>query len=71
MKLVGMVLVVLGAVGLAYGGLTWTTEKKVVDMGPLQVTHDESHSWPLSPLAGGLCLIAGVALWVSAGRQNA
>jgi hypothetical protein len=70
-KLVGIVLVVLGVVGLAYGGLAWTTTKKVVDMGPLQVTHDETHSVPLPPIAGGVCLIAGVALLVSTGRQHA
>jgi uncharacterized membrane protein YidH (DUF202 family) len=71
MKLIGIVLVVLGVAGLAYGGLAWTTREKVVDMGPLQVTHDKTHSVPLPPVAGGVCLIAGVVLLVSAGREHA
>jgi uncharacterized membrane protein YidH (DUF202 family) len=70
MKLIGIVLVILGVIGLAYGGITWTTKEKVVDMGPLQVTHDKTQSLPLSPIAGGVCLIAGVVLLVAAGRQK-
>jgi uncharacterized membrane protein YidH (DUF202 family) len=70
MKFMGIVLVILGVVGLAYGGLTWTTKEKVVDLGPLQVTHDKTHSVPLPPIAGGICLIAGVVLVVAAGRQK-
>ena len=61
---------VLGVVGLAYGGVTWTTKEKVVDLGPLQVTHDKTQSLPLPPIAGGICLIAGVVLLVAAGRQQ-
>ena len=70
MRIVGIVLVILGVVGLAYGGVTWTTKEKVVDLGPLQVTHDKSQSLPLPPIAGGICLIAGVVLLVAAGRQQ-
>ncbi len=70
MKIIGIVLVVLGVVGLAYGGIQWTTKKKVVDMGPLQVTQNKSESLPLSPIAGGVCLIAGVVLLVAGGRQK-
>jgi len=70
MKLVGIVLVILGVVGLAYGGVTWTTKEKVVDLGPLQVTHDKTQSLPLPPVAGGVCLITGVVLLVAAGRQK-
>ena len=70
MKLVGIVLVILGIVGLAYGGVTWTSKEKVVDLGPLQITHDKTQSLPLPPIAGGVCLIAGVVLLVSTGRQK-
>ena len=70
MKLIGIMLVILGIVGLAYGGITWTTKEKVVDLGPLQVTHDKTQSLPLPPIAGGVCLIAGVVLLVAAGGQK-
>ena len=71
MKLLGTVLVVLGIVGLVYGGMTWTTREKVVDLGPLQVTRDKTQSLPIPPIAGSVCLIAGVVLLVTAGRQKA
>lgn len=70
MKLVGIVLVILGLVGLAYGGMTWTTKEKVVDLGPLEVTHDKTQSLPLPPIAGGVCLIAGVALLLAGARKK-
>lgn len=69
MKLVGMVLIILGVIGLAYGGLTWTTREKVVDLGPLEVTQDKTRSMPIPPIAGGICLVAGVALLVVSGRK--
>lgn len=71
MKLIGIVLIVLGIVGLAYGGITWTTRDKVVDVGPIQVTRDKTQSLPLPPIAGGVCLVAGVILLIAGGRQKA
>jgi hypothetical protein len=70
MKVVGIVLVILGVIGLAYGGMTWTTKEKVVDLGPVQVTHDKTQSIPLPPIVGGVCLAAGVILLVATGRQT-
>jgi hypothetical protein len=70
MKAIGVLLIVLGVVGLAYGGFTWTTREKVVDLGPVQVTQDKTKSLPLPPIAGGICLVAGVLLLVGTGRKN-
>jgi hypothetical protein len=70
MKLVGIALVILGVVGLTYGGISWTTKEKVIDVGPLQVTRDKTQSLPLPPIVGGVCLLAGVVLLVTAGRQK-
>jgi uncharacterized membrane protein YidH (DUF202 family) len=70
MKLIGIVLVVLGIAGLAYGGITWTTREKVIDMGPVQVSRDKTQSLPLAPITGGVCLIAGVVVLVAAGRRT-
>lgn len=71
MKLLGIVLIVLGVVGVLYGGFTWTTKDKVVDLGPVEVTKDEKHSVPLPPIAGAVSLIAGTALIVMSGRKTA
>jgi uncharacterized membrane protein YidH (DUF202 family) len=60
MKLLGIVLIVLGVIGLGYGGISWTQQKKVVDLGPVEVTHDKTESIPIPPIVGGICLVAGV-----------
>jgi hypothetical protein len=62
MKVLGIVLVVVGLVGLIYGGVSWTHREKVVDLGPLEVSHDKHDSAPISPIAGGIALVAGVVL---------
>jgi hypothetical protein len=68
MKLVGLVLIVIGIVGLVYGGITWTHRDPVMDVGPVHVTHDKTKSLPLPPIAGGLALAVGVAVLASSRR---
>lgn len=62
MKVVGLVLVVLGIAGLAYGGLSWTRRDTIIDAGPIEITADKTERVPLPPIAGGLLLVAGVFL---------
>ena len=62
LKVAGILLVVLGIVGLAYGGLSWTSRDTIVDAGPIEITADKTERLPLPPLAGGLLLVAGIAL---------
>lgn len=68
--LVGLVLVVLGLVGVAYGGITYTRHREVAQVGPLHVTASEQHTIPISPIIGGIAIIAGVALIVAVKRAS-
>jgi len=61
-KITGMILIALGLLGLAWGGITYTTREKVVDIGPIHATRDETHNIPLPPIAGAAAVVAGVAL---------
>lgn len=61
-KTLGMILIVLGVVGLAWGGFSYTTREKVVDIGPVDITRDKTHSVPLPPIAGAVALVGGIAL---------
>lgn len=61
-KVIGVILIVLGVVGLAYGGLSWTRRDTIVDAGPIEITADKTERVPLPPIVGGLLLIAGVVL---------
>ena len=59
---VGAILIVLGLIGLAWGGLTYTTRETVVDIGPIHATREQTHSLPVPPVAGALALVGGIAL---------
>jgi hypothetical protein len=61
-KTIGMVLIVLGVIGLAWGGFTYTTQEKVIDIGPIQASVEKTRSIPFPPIAGLLALGGGVAL---------
>jgi hypothetical protein len=61
-RVLGMILIVVGIIGLVWGGFSYTTQKKVLDIGPIQASREEHHSIPLPPLAGGVALIAGIAI---------
>ncbi|MBV9885680.1 MAG: DUF3185 domain-containing protein [Acidobacteria bacterium] len=65
MKPLGLILIVLGVLALMYQGFTYTTHKKVLDVGPIQATKEEHHSVPLPPILGALALIGGVVILVS------
>ncbi|HEY7287635.1 MAG TPA: hypothetical protein VH497_19425 [Vicinamibacterales bacterium] len=68
MKVLGVVLVVLGLIGLIYGGVNWTRKKTVLDAGPVEITTDKHERLPISPIAGTVMLVAGVVLMVRPGR---
>lgn len=61
-KVTGMVLIALGLLGLAWGTFTYTTREKVLDIGPIHATRDETHRVPLSPIAGVVAIVGGIAL---------
>jgi len=61
-SLAGVILIVLGVIALAYQGITYTTHKKVLDIGPIQATKEEHKTIPLPPVLGGIALIGGIAL---------
>lgn len=61
-KALGVILIALGLLGLAWGGFTYTTREKVVDIGPIHATRDEAHRVPMPPLFGAIALIGGIVL---------
>ncbi len=65
-KTIGIILIVVGLFGLAWGGFTYTTREKVVDIGPIHATREKTHEVPLPPIAGAVALIGGIVLLVTA-----
>jgi uncharacterized membrane protein HdeD (DUF308 family) len=70
MKLAGIILIILGVLALAYQGIRYTTQEKLVDIGPLQVTTAEKKNIPLPPIVGGVAIVAGIALIFAERRKK-
>ena len=62
------ILIVVGLIGLAWGGFTYTTKKKVLDLGPIEATREEHHNVPVPPIAGAIALVGGIVL-IAADRR--
>lgn len=70
MKAAGIILIIVGIIALAYGGITYTTHKKVIDMGPIQAEKKESHNIPLPPVLGVLAIVGGGAMLFVGGKSR-
>ena len=68
-KTLGLILIVLGLFGLAWGGFTYTTREKIVDIGPIHASREKTHNVPLPPIAGALALIGGIVLLVARRKE--
>lgn len=68
--LAGIVLVVLGALALAYQGFSYTRHEHVMDVGPMHVTTESQDRIPVPPILGGLALVGGIALLVVGGKKS-
>ena len=68
--LVGIALIVLGALALAYQGITYTTREKVLDLGPIEATREEKKTIPLPPVLGGVALAGGIAVLLAGRRAS-
>jgi hypothetical protein len=68
--LVGVALIILGVIALAYQGITYTTREKIIDIGPLKASVDKEKSIPLPPIVGGLALAGGVILVIVGARRS-
>jgi hypothetical protein len=60
--IVGIILIIVGIVGFALGGFSFTHEKKDVDAGPIQISHEQHKTVPIPPALSVLALIGGIGL---------
>jgi drug/metabolite transporter (DMT)-like permease len=67
--IIGIILIVIGVVGFALGGFSFTKKEKVLDVGPIEATADDKKTVPIPPLLAGLALAGGVVLVVVSARK--
>lgn len=68
--MIGIVLIAVGAVSLAYQGISYTSRETVLDLGPIKATANTQKRIPVPPILGGLALSGGVTLLVGAWRSR-
>jgi uncharacterized membrane protein len=71
LMIVGIVLILLGVAGLVWGGVSYTTREKIVDIGPIQVTAETRKTVPIPLIVGGVVLAGGIVVVVAAKRKAA
>jgi hypothetical protein len=68
-RVIGLVLILLGLAGLAFGGFTYARQKETVDLGPIDITATEKKTVPIPPVAGAIAVAAGLVLILSDRRR--
>lgn len=65
MKIIGIILIIIGLAMIILKGVNFQTQKKVADIGPVQINKTENKhiGWPT--YAGGIVVIVGVVLVVT------
>jgi len=67
---VAILLIVLGALALAYQGIDYTRQRRVLDVGSVHLTAETHERIPLPPILGGLALVGGVVLLLVGARNS-
>ena len=69
LSILGIILIIFGVFVLASEGITYTKTEKVIDIGPIEATAKHQKTIPISPIAGGASVAAGVALVIAGARR--
>jgi hypothetical protein len=70
MKIVGIVLIAIGLIALAYGGISYTKREKVLDIGPIEATAERRKTIPLPPVLGAVALAGGIVLIIAGSKRR-
>lgn len=71
MRILAIVLIILGTLGLLYQGFTFVAPEKVLDIGALKVFAEKEHTVWIPPVVSAVAIVSGVALLVVGGRRSA
>lgn len=69
MRILGITLIVLGVLGLLYGGFSYTRRRDTVRVGPMSATIEQRESVPVPPILGGIAVVGGIALLLLVRRK--
>jgi len=69
-SLIGIVLIVLGGIALAYQGFNYTHQEKVLDLGPIHATAEKQEHISVPPVLGGVVLVGGIVLLIYGNKKD-
>jgi hypothetical protein len=70
-RIIGIILIAIGIIAVAYGGYTsYTTKENVAKLGPIEINKHEEHPVPLGPIIGGVCVVGGLILVLSGNKKS-
>jgi hypothetical protein len=61
-RIIGIILIALGLLGVVANGFSYTKRETVIDAGPFKASADVKKTVPISPLVGGIMLVSGLVL---------
>ena len=70
MRIIGLLLIAAGIIGLFITGISYTTTEEVVDAGPLEVEQEKEQEIPITPVASGVLIVVGGVLTVVGFRRS-
>ncbi len=68
-KLIGIILIVAGCLGLVYGGFSYTKETTGVKLGPIEIKVQEKETVNVPLIVSAGVIVIGVFLLVAVGRK--
>ena len=68
--IIGAILIVIGIIGFAVGGFSFTHEHQDAKIGPLDIEHKQTSTVPIPPILSGVALVGGIALVVVGARSR-
>ena len=66
----GIIITVIGVCLLIYQGFRFTTQEKVIDIGPVEVNAQRTRELPIPPIVGWIVTVAGVAVFINGMRSK-
>ena len=68
-KIIGIILIVAGSLGLAYGGFSYTKETTGMKLGPIELKVEEKKNVNVPVIVSGAAIALGVFLLIGVGRK--
>ena len=70
MRTIGILLIIVGAIGLIWGGVTYVKDRDTVDLGVAKITTEEKGHIRIPPVFGAAVLVAGGLLVGLSSRRS-